>query len=75
MVSLEHLTIQLRSCHSAIYSSSGRVDRASTSGAVDSGQTNDSKLVFTASLLDAQLQRDSEENKLENLIIARWERH
>ena len=36
----------------------------------ESGQTNDFKLVFTASLLDAQPQRDSLENKPASLLVA-----
>ena len=34
-----------------------------------SGQTNDFKLVFTASLLDAQHQRDSVKNKPASLLV------
>ena len=49
--------------------------RASASGSVDlgfdsqSGQTNDLKLVFTASLLDVQHLRDSVKNKPASLLV------
>ena len=55
-------------------SSDGRVVRASASGAVDSGlipsrvKPMTLKLVFTASLLDAQHQRDSVEDKPASLL-------
>ena len=56
-------------------SSDGRVVRASAYGAVDSGLITSRvkpitlKLVFTASLLDAQHQRDSVENKSGSLLV------
>ena len=49
--------------------------RTSDSGSVDlgfdseSGQTNDLKLVFTASLFDVQHLRDSVENKPASLLV------
>ena len=61
-------------------SSNGRVVRASASGAVDSGLTPSRdkpmtvKLVFTASLLDAQHERDSVENKPESLLVVLMEK-
>ena len=57
------------------YRSGGRVVRASASGAVDSGlisirvKPTTVKLVFTASLLDAQHRRDSVENKPASLLV------
>ena len=33
------------------------------------------KLIFTASLLDAQHQMDSVENKPASLLVVHWERH
>ena len=53
--------------------SDGSVVRASASGAVDSWFDSESgqiKLVFTASLLDAQRLRDSVENKPTSLLVA-----
>ena len=55
--------------------SDNQVVRASASGAVDSGLISSPvkpttlKLVFTASLLDAQHQRDRVENKPASLLI------
>ena len=59
----------------AFISSDGRVNGSSASGAVNSGlipslvKTMTLKLVFTASLLDAQHQRDSGENKPASLFF------
>ena len=61
-------------------SSYRRVERASASGAVDSGlipsrvKPMSLKLVFTASLLDAQHQRDSVENKPASLFVVPLEK-
>ena len=58
-----------------IPSSDGRVVRASASGAADSGLIPSRvkpmilKLVFAASLLDAQHERDSVDNKPASLLV------
>ena len=65
----------------SVITSAGRVVRASASGAVDSGLILSQvkpitlKLVFTASLLDAQHQRDGVENKPASLLVVPLERH
>ena len=65
---------------SLFQSSDGRVVRASASGAVHSGLIPSQvkpmtlKLVFTASLLDVQHQRDSVGNKLVSLFVVPLER-
>ena len=59
----------------AFNSSDGRVNRSSASEALDSGlipsrvKPMTLKLVFTASLLGVQHQRDSGENKLASLFV------
>ena len=57
------------------------MEKASVSGASDSGlipsrvKPMTLKLVFTASLLDAQHQRDSVENKRQVYLLCRWKRY
>ena len=59
----------------AFNSSDGRVNGSSASGALNSNlipsrvKPMTLKLVFTASLLDAQHQRDSGENKLASIFV------
>ena len=74
-ISANNKFIRLAQSDYHIHSSDGRVVRASAPRDVvscfdsESGQTNDLKLVLTASLLDAQHQRDSVENKPASLLV------
>ena len=71
----EKLTLLYNNIEWAFNSSDGRVIRASALGAVDSGlipswvKPMTSKLVFTASVLDAQHERNSVKNKLASLLV------